>query len=155
MTVATSSMKFSLLRSAAGAVCAAALASGCAMRPGTLQTATGDTAPAPAVVAVAVTDPALADGCWAQLYTERNFRGEMATLAGPAMLEAADNFSARKLKRAIDSVVVGPKATLTMYKTSMFRDRAVAFGPNTRQGGVLAELGVGGAIESMKLECTS
>lgn len=141
----------------AGALCVVVLASGCAMRSNTLQTATGDTKPAPVIVNVPVelNDPALASGCWAQLYTERNFRGEMATLAGPAMLETADNFTARKLKRAIDSVVVGPKGTLTMYKTSMFRDRSVVFGPNTRQAGVVAELGIGGAIESMKLECAS
>ena len=145
------------IKTVAGAVCVVALVSGCAMRSNTLQTATGDTKPAPVVVNVPVeiNDPALASGCWAQIYTERNFRGEMATVAGPAMLETADNFAARKLKRSIDSVVVGPKGTLTMYKTSMFRDRAVVFGPNTRQGGVIAELGIGGAIESMKLECSS
>ncbi|MEJ8826570.1 hypothetical protein WKW80_31895 [Variovorax humicola] len=107
------------------------------------------------LIPVQVNDPALATGCWAQFYSDRDFQGDMATLVGPAVIETVDKDSAKALKRAIDSVSVGPKATLQVYEHSMFRDRTATFAPNTRAGGLVQRLGFGGRIESMKLSCTS
>ncbi len=132
-----------------------AVLAACSTSTGNLQTATGETKPQPVVVQVPVqlTSPALESGCWVQLYTERNFRGDPATLVGPASLESADAFSARALKREVDSLVTGPHATLRVYEHAMFKDRSIAFGPNSREGGLLTKLGVGGRIESMQLDC--
>ena len=144
------------LRTIAGSLAVAAIATACGTSTQRLQTATGDTRPQPVIVQVPVevTDPALQSGCWAQFYTERNFKGEMATLIGPVSLETADKFTGRKLKRHIDSIVTGSKTTLRVYEHAMFKDRTISFGPNSREGGLITKLGIGGDIESLQLECT-
>ena len=139
------------------AVLTAFVAAGCSSTPSNLQTATGDTRPQPVIVQVPVeiSTPALESGCWAQFYGERNFKGEVATLVGPVSLDSADKMNGRQLKKEIDSLVTGPKATLRVYEHAMFKDRSVAFGPNSREGGLITKLGVGGHIQSLQLECTS
>ena len=133
------------------------IAAGCSSTPSNLQTATGDTRPQPVIVQVPVqiSTPELESGCWAQFYGERNFKGDVATLVGPISLESADKMNGRQLKKEIDSLVTGPKATLRVYEHAMFKDRSIAFGPNSREGGLITKLGVGGHIQSLQLECTS
>lgn len=135
----------------------AIVSAGCGsmMKSSNLQTATGDTRPEPTVVLVPVqiSDPALQSGCWAQLYDERNFSGSMFTLTGSGALESVDKGSGKELKRHIDSLVTGPKATLRVYEHAMFKDRTVAFGPNSREAGLITKLGFGGNIQSLQLEC--
>lgn len=149
-------MNRSNMKTIASAIVVAAVAAACGTTAQNLPTATGDTRPQPVVVQVPVevTDPALQSGCWAQFYTERNFKGDMATLVGPVSIETADKFSGRKLKRQIDSIVTGSKATLRVYEHAMFKDRSIAFGPNSREGGLITKLGIGGEIESLQLECS-
>jgi len=106
------------------------------------------------LVPVRIEDPALASGCWAQFYTGRNFQGDMLTLVGPAEVQSMDRGTARQLKRDIDSVSVGPRATLQVYEHAMFRDRTVNFPANSREGGLMRKLGFGGRIEAMKLSCS-
>lgn len=131
------------------------IASGCSSTPSNLQTATGDTKPQPVIVQVPVelTSPGLESGCWAQFYTDRNFKGDVATLTGPASLDSADKMTGKQLKKQIDSLVTGPKATLRVYEHSMFKDRSMAFGPNSREAGLITKLGIGGDIQSLQLDC--
>jgi hypothetical protein len=119
-------------------------------------TSTAENRPDPTVllVPVRIEDPALASGCWAQFYTGRNFQGDMLTLVGPAEVQSMDRGTARQLKRDIDSVSVGPRATLQVYEHAMFRDRTVNFPANSREGGLMRKLGFGGRIEAMKLSCS-
>ena len=119
-------------------------------------TATAENRPDPTVllVPVRIEDPALASGCWAQFYTGRNFQGDMLTLVGPAEVQSMDRGTARQLKRDIDSVSVGPRATLQVFEHAMFRDRTVNFPANSREGGLMRKLGFGGRIEAMKLSCS-
>lgn len=127
----------------------------CSTSGSNLQTATGDTQPQPVTVAVPVTSPALEAGCWVQFYPERNFKGDPATLTGPLALETADQTTAKLLKRDIDSLVTGPKTTLRVYEHALFKDRSIAFGPNSRENGLITKLGPGGRIESLQIECGS
>lgn len=131
------------------------IASGCSSTPSNLQTATGDTKPQPVIVQVPVelTSPGLESGCWVQFYSDRNFKGDVATLTGPASLDSADKMTGKQLKKQIDSLVTGPKATLRVYEHSMFKDRSMAFGPNSREGGLITKLGIGGDIQSLQLDC--
>ena len=119
-------------------------------------TASPENKPDPTIllVPVRIEDPALASGCWAQFYTGRNFQGDMLTLVGPAEVQSMDRGAARQLKRDIDSVSVGPRATLQVYEHAMFRDRTVNFPANSREGGLMRKLGFGGRIEAMKLSCS-
>ena len=136
-------------------VALAALAA-CGTPSSNLQTVSGDTRPQPVIVQVPVqvTAPGLESGCWVQIYPERNFGGEPGTLVGPIALESADQMTAKKLKRDIDSLVTGPKTTLRVFEHAMFKDRSVAFGPNSRESGLVSKLGLGGRIESLQIECT-
>jgi hypothetical protein len=139
------------------AALAALLAAGCSSTPSNLQTATGDTQPQPVIVQVPVelTAPQLESGCWVQFYSDRNFKGDVATLVGPVSLDSADKMNGKQLKKNIDSLVTGSKATLRVYEHAMFKDRSIAFGPNSREGGLITKLGVGGSIQSLQLDCTS
>jgi hypothetical protein len=65
-----------------------------------------------------------------------------------------DKGTARQLKRDIDSVSVGPRATLQVYEHAMFKDRTVSFPANSREGGLVRKLGFGGRIEALKLSCS-
>jgi hypothetical protein len=114
-----------------------------------------DNQPDPTIllVPVQITDPALASGCWAQFYSQRNFQGEMVTLVGPAIIQTLDKGTARQLKRDIDSVSVGPRAKLELFENSMFKDRAVSLPANTRVGGLMTRLSFRGRIEAVRLSC--
>jgi hypothetical protein len=116
-----------------------------------------DNRPAPVImmVPVEVSAPAMQNGCWAQLYDERNFKGDMLTIVGPTQLVSTDNAAGRQLKRNIDSLVTGPRATLTVYEHSLFKDKAVTFGPNSKEPGLIKKLGFAGRIESLKLDCAT
>ena len=121
------------------------------------QTPKADNEPAPVVllVPVEVSDPAMKGGCWAQFWDERNFKGDMFTIVGPMQLNATDKGSAKQLHRNLDSVMTGPKATLTVYEHKLFKDKSVQFNPNTKEPGLVKKLGFTGRIESMKLDCAS
>ena len=137
------------------AIASLAALGACSTPSSNLQTATGDTRPQPVVVQVPLqlTSPALEAGCWVQFYPERNFKGDPATLVGPISLESADQITAKQLKRDIDSLVTGPKTTLRVYAHALFKDRAVTFGPNSREAGLITKLGPGGRIESLQIAC--
>lgn len=107
------------------------------------------------LVPVAVSDKALEAGCWAQFYSERNFKGEMLTVIGPAQISSTDKGSGRQFKRSIDSLVLGPKATLTIYEHQMFKDKSVDFLANSREAGLIKKLGFGGRIESLQIQCVN
>jgi hypothetical protein len=116
-----------------------------------------DNQPAPVVllVPVEVSDPAMKNGCWAQLYNERNFKGDMFTIVGPMQIDATDKGAAKELHKNLDSLVIGPKATLTAYEHKLFKDKSVQFGPNSKEPGLVKKLGFTGRIESLKLDCAS
>ena len=92
-------------------------------------------------------------GCWAQLFEERNFKGDAFTMIGPMQLDTVDKAAGRSFRRNTDSLITGPKATLTFYEHRMFKDKAVKFAPNSKEGGLIKKLGFSGRIESIKLEC--
>jgi hypothetical protein len=114
-----------------------------------------DNQPAPMImlVPIEISDPAMKNGCWAQLYDERNFQGEMLTIAGPMQIDTTDKAGGRQLRRSLDSLTTGPKATLTVFERKLFKDKSVVFGPNSREGGLIKKLGFTGSIESLKLDC--
>ena len=151
-------MKSRMTIAVAATVLASFAASGNAAQQGTKgQPAKADTQPAPVVllVPIEVSDPAMKAGCWAQLYNERNFKGDMFTIVGPMQIDATDKGAAKELRRNLDSLVTGPKATLTAYEHKLFKDKNVQFGPNSKEPGLVKKLGFTGRIESLKLDCAS
>jgi hypothetical protein len=116
-----------------------------------------DNQPQPVVmlVPVEISNKALEAGCWAQFYDERNFKGDILTVVGPAQLDSMDKGSGRQFKRSIDSLVLGPKATLKVFEHQLFKDRSVNFAANSKEAGLNSKLGFGGRIESLQLDCTN
>ena len=98
------------------------------------------------LVPVEISNKALESGCWAKFYDQRNFKGDILTLVGPAELGSADKGTGRQFKRSIDSLVLGPKATLKVFEHQMFKEKAVDFSPSARELGLIKKLGVGGRI---------
>src|SRR5437016_167820 len=51
----------------------------------TTKASAADNQPAPMImlVPVEISAPAMKSGCWAQFFDERNFKGDMFTIAGP------------------------------------------------------------------------
>jgi hypothetical protein len=150
-------MKFTALLSRSLLIAGTVALGACASNAPSSSTVSGiDNQPEPTIllVPVRIQDPALASGCWAQFYSKRDFQGDVATLVGPAQVQSMDKGTARQLKRDIDSVSVGPRATLEVYEHAMFKDRTVSFPANSREGGLVRKLGFGGRIEAMKLTCS-
>ncbi len=114
-----------------------------------------DNQPAPVVmlVPIEVSDPAMKAGCWAQLYDERNFKGDMLTLVGPMQIDSTDKAAGRQLRRKIDSLVTGPKAIVQVYEQKMFKNKTINFAPNSKEPGLIKKLGFTGSIESLKIDC--
>jgi hypothetical protein len=150
-------MKSHLIAAVAGLALAGCGLSALAAQQETKGTTKADNQPAPVMllVPVEVSDPAMKAGCWAQFWDERNFKGDMFTIVGPMQLDATDKGSAKQLHRNIDSVMTGPKATLTVYEHKLFKDKSVQFAPNSKEPGLVKKLGFTGRIESMKLDCGS
>jgi hypothetical protein len=114
-----------------------------------------DNQPAPVImlVPVEVSNPALQNGCWVQLYDERNFQGDMLTLVGPIQIDNDDKAAGKQLRRNIDSIVTGPKAMVSVYEEKFFKNKSVNFGPNAKEPGLIRKLGFTGSIKSLKVAC--
>jgi len=110
-------------------------------------------APLLLLVPVEIANPGMQSGCWAQMYDERNYKGEILTIVGPMQIDTVDKTGGRALRKSMDSLVTGPKAKLVVYEQKMFKDKSVEFGPNTKEGGLVKKLGFRGRIESMRLDC--
>ncbi len=126
-----------------------------------LSAQSSDKAPAPdnqpvqmiMLVPIEVSDPAMKAGCWAQFFDERNFKGDVFTMVGPAELQTTDKGAGRQFRRKLDSLMTGPKASLTIFERQMFKDKSVAFPANSKEPGLNRKLGFTGRIESVKLDC--
>ena len=140
-------MKITSLASATTLALAMTLGA-CSTTPPTTAAAVNRPDPTILLVPVQITDPALQSGCWAQFYSQRNFQGDMVTLVGPAEAQSLDEGTAQAFKREIDSLSVGPKATLQVYEHAMFKDRVVSFPVNSREGGWSASWS---SVDALKL----
>ena len=54
--------------------------------------------------------------CWAKFYEHAQFKGESFRLKGPAYKRNLDNIQGENWDKRIESILVGPKATLTVYE---------------------------------------
>jgi hypothetical protein len=147
--------RFAALRGLTAAVLAVTAAGAFAQQPAPSKAPVPDNQPAPIVMIVPIelSDPALKAGCWAQLYDERNFTGDMVTLVGPMQVDTTDKAGGKQLRRKIDSLVTGPKAMLNVYEEKWFKNKSVTFGPNSKEPGLIKKLGFTGSIQSLKIAC--
>lgn len=98
---------------------------------------TGEAAPpgAPVIVLVPVaiaTTQSFGNGCWARLHDGENFRGNQLTLVGPVDMPNMRTAFGTDWGGEFDSIVVGPKATVTVYDNENYRQKAATFKPNQK-----------------------
>jgi len=61
------------------------------------------------------------DDCWADLYDDTEFAGKTIRLQGPIKLANLLKVQGENWDKKIESLVVGPKATLTVFENQNFK----------------------------------
>ncbi|SCY04849.1 Beta/Gamma crystallin [Nitrosospira sp. Nl5] len=117
----------------------------------------GRAATAPVILLVPpmfAVNPSLADGCWARLFDDQDYRGDVLTLAGPIDIPSARVGENLVWGRKYDSVIVGPKATLTIYDNQNYQDKTATFKAGQRIPDLNEKLGPFENIRSLKIACS-
>jgi len=99
-------------------------------------------------------DPALADGCWAEIFEDNDFDQKDAhvILKGPFEAASLKDLAGRNWSKDIESLIMGPRATMYAYKDRDFKDTEVVFAPNQRVK-ELSEVKLANKIESLRIMC--
>jgi hypothetical protein len=101
------------------------------------------------------TDPTLAKGCWVRLFPEPNFQGvDDLTIAGPISLPSLHTPVGIDWKHKTESLLVGPKATVTVYENQDYRDKTATLQPGTREAQLRKNLKFTMSIDSLKISCS-
>lgn len=93
-------------------------------------------------------------GCWAKIYDGENFMGDTLNLAGP--IELADMAGPFGLDwdDKVNSVELGPKATMTVFDNEAFRDPVAQFKSSQKVPNISRKLGLFDEFESVRISCT-
>lgn len=98
-------------------------------------------------------DEKLGNGCWARLYDGGNYMGSQRVLVGPVNIPAMRD--GLGINEKYDSVIVGPKATLTVYDNINYRDKSAVLKPASRTPDLDDKMGLFETIRSLKVSCAS
>jgi hypothetical protein len=93
-------------------------------------------------------------GCWVEIYEDDNYDKDDPHLQiqGPAEFASLKDLKGRNWNDDIESVIVGPNATVKAYKDKDFKGTEIAFTSNQRVPN-LGKLDMSNDIESMKISC--
>ena len=97
-------------------------------------------------------DAQRAGGCWARLYPDENYKGDVLLLAGPLDVPKA-RVGDFDWGRKYESLVVGPDAILTVYDNEFFKDKAATFEQGKRAPKLDKKLGLFKTPRSLTLSC--
>lgn len=127
------------------------------VQPGTPVPAQGGTVilpPGSRAVVLRPGDPALADGCWAEIFEDNDFDADdpHVIIKGPFQAASLKDLAGRNWSNDIESLIMGPRATMYAYKDKDFKDTEVVFAPNQRVK-ELSEVKLANKIESLKILC--
>jgi len=108
----------------------------------------------PGPVIVKPGDASLVDGCWAEIYEDDDFDQDdpHVILKGPFESATLKDLAGRNWNNDIESIVMGPRATMYAYKDKDFKDTEIVFAPNQRVKN-LSEVKMKNDIESLRLKC--
>lgn len=92
--------------------------------------------------------------CWMDIYEDNNYDKDDPHLMiqGPAEFASLKDLKGRNWNDDIESVIIGPNATVKAYKDKDFKGTEIAFTSNQRVPD-LAKLDMANEIESMKVSC--
>jgi hypothetical protein len=100
------------------------------------------------------TDSQTAKNCWVDVFEDTKFDADdpHVRVQGPMELTSLKNLQGRNWNNEIQSVIVGPDATVRAYKDKDFKGTEIAFAPGQRVTD-LSNLDMSDDIESMKIAC--
>lgn len=101
------------------------------------------------------TDPTLAKGCWIRLFPEPGYKGaDDLTIAGPLDLQSLHTpLGGVFWKKKAESMIAGPKATITVYENASYRGASATIQPGTRETRLREGLKLMHSIDSLKIRC--
>jgi hypothetical protein len=103
--------------------------------------------------AVAAKDNAMKGGCWARIYSGTDYSGDTLTLSGPLSLADMTGPFGLNWDDKVDSIELGPKATLTVFDNEAFRDQIAQFKPGQKVPNISKALGLFDEFASVRLSC--
>lgn len=104
-------------------------------------------------IAIATKDNSMKSGCWARIYSARNYSGDTLTLTGPLSIADMSGPFGLNWDDKVDSVEIGPKATLTVFDNEQFRDQVAQFKPGQKVPDISKPLGFFDEFASVRLNC--
>ena len=97
---------------------------------------------------------ATTSGCWARIYKDENFAGEVVALIGPSEVANVPTRLGFPWDPQFKSLVVGPKGVFSVFDLRNFRERTATFDGGQKVADLDNQMGVFRTIRSMKLSCT-
>lgn len=104
-------------------------------------------------VEVAAKADTMKSGCWARIYSNTNYTGDTLTLAGPVSIADMDGPFGMNWDDKVESIELGPKATLTVYDNEAFRDQVAQFKPGQKVADISRPLGFFDEFASVRMSC--
>lgn len=92
--------------------------------------------------------------CWVEIYEDDNYDKDdpHIQLQGPAEFASLKDLQGRNWSNDIESLIVGPGATVKAYKDKDFKGTEISFTSNQRVPD-LGKLDMANEIESMRISC--
>lgn len=106
-------------------------------------------------IAVANKENAMRSGCWARIHSAPNYGGDTLTLTGPVSLADMSGPYGLNWDDKVDSLEMGPKATLTVFDNEGFRDQVGVFKPGQKVPDITKRLGFFDEFASVRLTCAT
>jgi hypothetical protein len=103
--------------------------------------------------AVAAKDKSMKGGCWARVYSGTNYSGDTLTLTGPLSLADMTGPYGLNWDDKVDSIELGPKASLTVFDNEQFKDQVAQFKPGQKVPNITKALGFFDEFASIRLNC--
>lgn len=104
-------------------------------------------------VDMAARENSMKSGCWARIYSGTNYSGDSLTLAGPHAIADMSGPYGLNWDDRVDSIELGPKATLTVFDNQQFRDQVAQFKPGQKVPDISKKLGFFDEFASVRLSC--
>ena len=116
---------------------------------------------APAVAPLVMLDPTelrskptMARGCWVWMFPQTNYSGkDSIAVAGPVEIQSLHTPVGLDWHSKAESLIVGPKASLTVYEVQGFRGQERTFPPGFEVQQLRKDLGFIQSIDALKLSC--
>lgn len=100
--------------------------------------------------------------CWVSIFEGKDFHPPTARLTGPSFVKSPrqgpvqdidlHNVGGRDFINRINSLIVGPRASITVYDQPRYSGNSLSFGPDERVPDLAAH-GFDNRIQSIKVDC--